>query len=165
MDIPKDGAEPTGDALAPDGPDRAHRRPEGVGDATVEALGALSKALETTERARGHLYSFHQLTGTADLQLDEAVDLLRKAGHPEWADKVRTEILGRNVIPGHWTFQIVEAYDATYHRPFTHLAREAVNQLAQGRDHLYEAEMKEARRTVGHPAHTARATDGDDRPG
>jgi hypothetical protein len=165
MDIPKDGTDPTGHAPAPDGPDRAHRRPEGVSDETVEALGALSKALETTERARGHLYSFHQLTGTADLQLDDAVDLLRKAGHPEWADKVRTEILGRNVIPGHWTFQIVEAYDETYHQPFTHLARAAVDRLAQGRDHLYEAEMKEARRTAGHPAHTARPADGDDRPG
>ncbi|AVV44474.1 hypothetical protein PYK79_25665 [Streptomyces sp. ID05-04B] len=162
MDIPEDGTDHT---LAPDGPDRAHRRPEGVSDETVEALGALSKALETTERARGHLYSFHQLTGTADLQLDQAVDLLRKAGHPEWADTVDTEILGRNVIPGRWTFQIVEAYDATYHQPFTRLAREAVNQLAQGRDHLYEAEMKEARRTAGHPAHTARPADGGDRPG
>ncbi|MFC9503745.1 hypothetical protein [Streptomyces sp. NPDC057002] len=139
-----------------DGPDRAHQRPEGVSDETVEALGALSKALEITERARGHLYSFHQMTGGADLQLDQAVELLRKAGHPEWADRVESEILGRNVIPGHWTFQIVEAYDATYHRPFTRLNREAVNQLAQGRDHLYEAEMKEARRTAGRPDHTAR---------
>ncbi|MFC9685541.1 hypothetical protein [Streptomyces sp. NPDC056948] len=139
-----------------DGPDLAHQRPEGVSDETVEALGALSKALEITERARGHLYSFHQMTGGADLQLDQAVELLRKAGHPEWADRVESEILGRNVIPGHWTFQIVEAYDATYHRPFTRLNREAVNQLAQGRDHLYEAEMKEARRTAGRPDHTAR---------
>ncbi|MBT1094085.1 hypothetical protein [Streptomyces sp. Tu102] len=139
-----------------DGPDRAHQRPEGVTDETVEALGALSKALETTERARGHLYSFHQLTGTADFQLDQAVELLRRAGHAQWADRVRSEILGRNVIPGHWTFQIVEAYDVTYHRPFTLLEREAVDQLAQGRSHLYEAEMKETRRTVGHPHHTAR---------
>ncbi|MFF3331064.1 hypothetical protein ACFYWX_16085 [Streptomyces sp. NPDC002888] len=137
------------------GPDQAHRRPKGVSDETVEALGALSKALETTERARGHLYSFHQMTGTADLQLDRAVELLRRAGHPEWADKLQSEILGRNVIPGHWTFQIVEAYDTTYHQPFTLLNREAVNQLAGGRDHLYEAEMKEARRTTSHPDHTA----------
>ncbi|MET7457857.1 hypothetical protein ABZT03_39625 [Streptomyces sp. NPDC005574] len=138
------------------GPDRDHRRPEGVSDETVEALGALSKALETTERARGHLYGFHQLTGTADLELDRAVELLRKAGHEEWAERVQTEILGRNVIPGHWTFQIVEAYDDTYHQPFRNLERDAVDQLAQGRDHLYEAEMKESRRTVGHPDHTAR---------
>ncbi|MET8585241.1 hypothetical protein ABZX39_30820 [Streptomyces collinus] len=139
-----------------DGPDERHRRPEGVDDKTVEALGSLSKAMETTERARGSLYAFHQLTGGADLELDRAVRLLREAGHPEWADKVQTEILGRNIIPGHWTFQIVEAYEHTYYRPFQELERAAVDELAQGRDHLYEAEMKEARRTVGHPDHTAR---------
>ncbi|WP_333773733.1 hypothetical protein [Streptomyces sp. IBSBF 3136] len=139
-----------------DGPDERHRRPDGVDDKTVEALGSLSKALETTERARGRLYDFHQLTGGADLELDRAVRLLREAGHTEWADKVQTEILGRNIIPGHWTFQIVEAYDHTYYRPFQELERAAVSELAQGRDHLYEAEMKEARRTAGHPDHTAR---------
>ncbi|MFD9389407.1 hypothetical protein ACFWBB_01290 [Streptomyces sp. NPDC060000] len=138
------------------GPDEEHRRPEGVGDETVEALGSLSKALETIERARGHLYSFHQLTGTADLELDRAVELLRRAGHGAWAERVETEILGRNVIPGHWTFQIVEAYDGTYYRAFRQLEQEAVEQLADGRDHLYEAEMKEARRTRDHPDHTAR---------
>jgi hypothetical protein len=122
----------------------------------VQALGSLSNALETTERARGHLYSFHQLTGTADLELDRAVQLLREGGHPEWAEKVQKEIVGRNVIPGHWTFQIVEAYDDTYYEPFKELENAAVDQLAEGRDHLYEAEMKEDRRTDGHPAHTAR---------
>lgn len=139
-----------------DGPDRAHRRPEGVSDETVEALGSLSKALEATERARGHLYAFHQLTGGADLELDRSVDLLRKAGHGAWADRVEREIVGRNVIPGHWTFQIVEAYNRTYYEPFRDLERQALADLADGRDHLYEAEMKEARRTVGHPDHTAR---------
>ncbi len=140
-----------------DGPDRNHQRPEGVTNETVEALGSLSKALETTERARGHLYSFHQLTGTADFELDRAVRLLREAGRPEWAEMVQTQVLGRNVIPGHWTFQIVEAYDSTYYQPFKDLARAAVEELADGRDHLYEAELKEARRTVGHPDHTARS--------
>ncbi|MGW5639885.1 hypothetical protein [Streptomyces sp. NPDC003832] len=140
------------------GPGPDHQRPPGVDDATVEALGALSKALETTERARGRLYDFHQLTGSADLQLDRAVGLLQEAGHPQWAEEVRSQILGRNVIPGHWTFQIVEAYDATYYGPFRALERRAVDELAQGRDHLYEAEMKERRRTHGHPDHTARPT-------
>ncbi|MFD3355493.1 hypothetical protein [Streptomyces fradiae] len=139
-----------------DGPDRAHQRPEGLDDTLVEALGSLSKARETTERARGHLYAFHQLTGTADLELDRAVALLREAGRPEWADRVAAEILGRNVIPGHWTFQIVEAYDDTYYEPFRELEGAAVERLAGGRRHLYEAEMKEARRTTGHPDHTAR---------
>ncbi|MFF8259123.1 hypothetical protein [Streptomyces virginiae] len=149
------------------GPDHAHQRPDGVSDLTVEALGSLSKALETVERARGHLYGFHQLTGTADLELDRAVRLLRAAGHDGWAERVEEDILGRNVIPGHWTFQIVEAYDRTYYEPFMSLERQAVGTLAAGRQHLYEAEMKEARRTAGHPDHVARPDDlrcGDDAP-
>ncbi|MFF4399561.1 hypothetical protein [Streptomyces sp. NPDC001480] len=138
-----------------DGPDADHRRPADLSDETVEALGSLSKALETTERARGHLYSFHQLTGSADFELDRAVELLRAAGHDDWADRVQREILGRNVIPGHWTFQIVEEYNATYYRPFAELEAGARRELADGKDHLYEAELKECRRTTGHPDHTA----------
>ncbi|MFF7680570.1 hypothetical protein [Actinacidiphila glaucinigra] len=136
-------------------PDAAHRRPAGVSDETVEALGSLSKALETTERARGHLYAFHQLTGTADLELDRTVRLLREAGHASHADAVEREILGRNVIPGHWTFQIIEAYNRTYYRPFADLERELISELAEGRDHLYEAELKEARHTPVQPYQTS----------
>ncbi|MFJ9574894.1 hypothetical protein ACIRQF_00710 [Streptomyces sp. NPDC101191] len=139
----------------PTRPDGARPAPPAVSDATVEALGSLSKALETVERARGALYTFHQLTGTADFELDRAVRLLRDAGHGEWARRVEGEILGRNVIPDHWTFQIVEAYDGTYYEPFKALERLAVSRLAGGRDHLYEARLKEARRTEGHPDHTA----------
>ncbi|MGW3661893.1 hypothetical protein [Streptomyces sp. NPDC005141] len=138
-----------------DGLGEAHQRPDGVSDMTVEALGALSKALETTERARGHLYDFHQLTGGADFELDRAVRLLREAGHAAYADRVEREILGRNVIPGHWTFQIIEAYNATYYEPFRSVEAEIRGQLAHGVDHLFEAELKEKRRTVGHPDHTA----------
>ncbi|GAA4990161.1 hypothetical protein [Streptomyces hyderabadensis] len=136
--------------------DDRHRRPDGVSDETVEALGSLSKSLETTECARGHLFAFHQHTGAADFELDRAVALLRAAGHPEWAERVRTEILGRNVIPGHWTFQIVDAYDRTYYQPFRDLEQAAVEHLAEGRRHLYEAELKQARRTRNHPDHTFR---------
>ncbi|MEU1126184.1 hypothetical protein ABZ371_22125 [Streptomyces sp. NPDC005899] len=136
--------------------DDEHERPPGVTDTTVEALGALSEALETVERARGMLYAFHQLTGGADLTLDKAVELLRSAGHAEQADLVEREILGRNVIPGRWTFQVVEAYDDTYYRPFVEVEEQVRQALVGGRRHLYEAEMKQARRTHGHPHHTER---------
>ncbi|MGC5341558.1 hypothetical protein [Streptomyces sp. DT171] len=131
----------------PDGPDGAHQRPDGMSDKTVEALGALSKALETTERARGALYAFHQLTGGADRCVGDAVRLLREAGHDEQADLVEREVLGRDVIPGHWTFQIVEAYNRTYYRPFADVEQRLIGELAGGRDHLYEAEMKRVRAT------------------
>ena len=129
--------------------------PQGVSDATVEALGILSEALETTERARGHLYTFHQLTGSADFRLGDAVDALRSAGHRTLADRIDTELVGRNVVSQRWTFQIVEDYDDGYWSLFRRLEREAREELAGGRRHLAEARMKEDRRTHGRPGHEA----------
>ncbi len=137
-------------------PDDAHRRPEGLDDTTVEALGKLSESLETVERMRGHLYSFHQLTGKADLGLDEAVQLFRKAGHTAVAERIERELIGRNVIPGRWTFQLVEEFDDGYWGEFREVERAARDELAGGRRHLYEAEMKERRRTPGRAGHESR---------
>ncbi|SMF16344.1 hypothetical protein L603_002500000420 [Cellulosimicrobium cellulans J34] len=133
--------------------------PDGVSDATVDALGALSEALETTERARGHLYTFHQLTGEADLALGEAVEKLRAAGHADVADRIATDLVGRNVIPGHWTFQVVEAYDDTYWSVFREHERAAREALAGGARHLFEARMKQERRTAGRAGHEAAPED------
>jgi hypothetical protein len=138
-------------------PDEQHRRPDGLDDTTVLALGKLSEALETIERVRGHLYAMHQLTGTADFMLDEAVALFREAGHTGTAERIQRELIGRNVIPGHWTFQLVEEFDDGYYAEFRAVERDARDRLAQGRRHLYEAELKEERRTHGRPGHGARS--------
>lgn len=124
-----------------------------IDDVTVEALGRLTEALETTERARGHLYAMHQLTGEADFKLDGAVAKLREAGHHELADRVETELIGRNVIAGRWTFQLVEEYEDGYVSVFRELERTARDTLAGGRRHLWEARLKERRRTHGEPGH------------
>lgn len=144
------------DTTRQDGPDEPHRVPEHADGATVEAVGKLTEALETTERARGHLYSFHQLTGSADLELGEAVRQLRDAGHPEVADAIERDLVGRNVIHGRWTFQVVEDYDDNYWSAFRESERRVRELLTDGRRHLFEAGMKEDRRTHGHPDHAAR---------
>lgn len=138
-----------------DGPAAEHRRPAGVSDATVAALGRLSEALETIEQVRGHWYALHQLTGRADGMLDDAEAQLRCAGHHELADRVRDELVGRNVIAGRWTFQLVEEFDDGYYAAFRDLESAARQQLVGGRRHLFEAEMKERRRTYGAPGHEA----------
>jgi hypothetical protein len=138
-----------------DGPDAAHRRPDGLDDATVDALGDLSAALEVVEQARGFLYGFHRLTGKADLALGEAADKLRAAGHAEMADGLERDLVGRNVIEGRWTFQIVEDYDDGYYSTFRESEQNIRDALAGGRRHLFEAEMKEARRTRGRRHHEA----------
>ena len=141
-----------------DAPDSDHRRLDGLADDTVKALGKLSEALEMVEEARGRLYGFHRLTGSADLALGEAIDLLRQAGHADLADSIAEDLLGRNVLQGRWTFQLVEEYDDGYYQAFQAHEAKARASLAGGRRHLFEAEMKEDRRTKGRPAHEATPT-------
>ena len=136
-------------------PDPEHQVPEGVSPETVDAVGKLTKALETTERARGHLYAFHQLIGEADRRVEKAMHLLRDAGHAEWADRLERELFGRNILEGRWTFQIVEEYDDDYYATFKRLEEQARGDLVGGRRHLFEAEMKEERRTRGRAHHEA----------
>ncbi|WP_211294200.1 hypothetical protein [Lentzea kentuckyensis] len=123
---------------------------------TIDALGKLSKALETVEQARGHLYAFHQLTGTADFLLDDAISALRGAGHHEHAGRVQRELVGRNVLPGKWTFEIVEQYDDTYYEVFRDVERSARNDLGGGRRHEYEARLKRERQRLSAAAYAER---------
>jgi hypothetical protein len=131
-----------------------HPTPEGVSEETIEGVGKLSEAFEYIERAKGHLYSFHQLMGRADFLVEEAADRLREAGHEEFADRLATELVGRNVLDGRWTFQVVEEFDDTYYEFFREIERES-RALTGGVRHLHEARMKQRRRTGGHPDHTA----------
>jgi hypothetical protein len=131
-----------------------HETPPGVSDATIEAVGTFSEAFEYIERARGHLYSFHQLLGRADFLVEEAAEQLRKAGHDELAGRLERELVGRNVLDGRWTFQVVEEFDDVYYDFFRDLERQS-RELTGGVRHLHEARLKEKRRTHGHPDHSA----------
>ncbi|EHK85319.1 hypothetical protein ACQPZU_09040 [Saccharomonospora azurea] len=126
--------------------------------ATVRAVGKLTEALEVVEEARGHLYAFHRLTGTADFALEEAIGMLRDAGYDDLAARLDTELLGRNVLPGRWTYQVVEDYEDTYYTVFREFVDEA-RQLTPGQRHAYEAELKRTRRTRGHAGHEAEPRD------
>lgn len=136
--------------------DPAHQRPPGVDDRTVEACGKASEALEWLERARGRLFDFHQMLGHLDLQMGDAVDRLREAGHPELAELVETEVVGRNVLDGRWTFQIIEEFDALYYEPVKAVEQRLRDELVDGKRHVFEAEMKERRRTHGRTGHESR---------
>ena len=129
-------------------------RPD-LDDGTVEALGKLSEALETVDQARGLLYGFHQLTGKADRLLQDAVQMLRTAGHTALADDLDRDLVGRNVVGDRWTFQIVEDFDANYWSTFRDFDARARDELADGDRHVLEARMKQAERTKGHPHHEA----------
>ena len=133
-----------------------YQRPAGVDDETVEAVGKLSEALEWLERARGRLFDFHQMLGHLDIQMGDAADLLRRAGHTEAADRVEREVVGRNVLDGRWTFQVIDEFDDLYYAPVRAVEREVRTRLVDGRRHLFEAELKDRRRTVGEQGHSRR---------
>ena len=136
-----------------DGPTR---RPDGVSDELVEAVGKASEALEYVERARGHLYSFHQLMGRVDKLTGEAAEELRQAGHPGVADRLGREIVGRNAIDGRWTFQIVEEFDDLYYRAFEAAEAKVRDDLMAGRRHVFESELKDGRISPGESGHERR---------
>ena len=133
-----------------------HTRPAGAPDATVEAVGTLSEAYEYLIRARGHLYSFHQLMGRVDKLIGEAADELRRAGHDAQADVLCDEIVGRNVLDGRWTFQVVEEFDLTYWEPATAAEQRVRDELMDGRRHVFESELKDGRLTAGRVGHERR---------
>ena len=136
--------------------DDDHKPPAGVDDATIAAVGKLTEALEWIERARGRLYDFHQLIGHADFMLDEAAAQLEEAGHAAMAERVRTDAIGRNVIYGRWTFQIVEDFDDGYYADLRAVEAAAREDLCGGRRHLYESALKDERRTRGRRGHERR---------
>src|SRR5688500_4595065 len=112
--------------------DDDHRRPEGVTDETVEALGKLSAALDHVEDARGHLYAFHRLCGRAMRVLGEPTAMSRSAGHDGIADELDESVLGRNPLPGMWSFQMVEAYDDGYYAAAKGVQQRALDELVEG---------------------------------
>jgi hypothetical protein len=141
--------------MSPSNSSEEHTRPDGATDAQVAASGLMTEALECLDRARGHLYSFHQLMGHTDLKLDEVVDQLRQAGENDEADRIQKDLIGRNVLPGSWTFQVVERFDDQYWEVFREHEQRVRTRLVGGRKHVFEAEMKERRRTPGSDGHEA----------
>jgi hypothetical protein len=148
----------------PGEPDPAHLPPEGVDDATIRAVGKVTAALEVADQARGYLYGFHRLIGRADNELQTALADLEDAGHGDIARALRSELVGRNVIEGRWSFQIVEDFDDGYWTTFREAERTVRERLVGGRRHVYESTMKERNRTHGRRGHEARPaepTEGD----
>jgi hypothetical protein len=132
-----------------------HRRPAGASDHDVEGAGKMTEALERLERARGHLYAFHQLMGETDLLLDEVVAALERGGRDDLIEPLRADLIGRNVLDGRWTFQVVEEFDDTYWSRFREHEQRLRDELTAGRRHVAEAEMKQRRRTHGRDRHEA----------
>ena len=68
-------------------------------------------------------------------------------------------MVGRNVLPGMWTFQVVEAFDSGYYADFQRIEKMVREELMGGQRHVFEAEMKAKERSKGRPGHEAAPED------
>ncbi len=118
--------------------------------ATVDAVGKATEALEYVERARGQLYAFHQLIGRADLLFEDAALRLAATGHREEAGVLWRNVVGRDVLEGRWTFEIVERFDDDYYQAVRTEVVRLEERLVGGHRHAHEEAMRDRRR-VEHP--------------
>jgi hypothetical protein len=114
---------------------------------TVDAVGKATEALEYVERARGHLYAFHQLIGRADFLFEESAIRLGDAGHRDEAAPLWGNLVGRDVLEGRWTFEIVEGFDDDYYDTARSEVARLENALVAGRRHAHEEDLRQRRRT------------------
>jgi hypothetical protein len=114
----------------------------------VEAVGKATEALEYVERARGHLYAFHQLIGRADFLFEESALRLAELGYRDEAASLWRDLVGRDVLEGRWTFEIVERFDDDYYGTARSDVARLVDGLVGGRRHAHEAVMRNQRRLV-----------------
>jgi hypothetical protein len=113
---------------------------------TVDAVGKATEALEYVERARGHLYAFHQLIGRADFLFEQSAIGLAAAGRQSEAASLWRNVVGRDVLEGRWTFQIVEGFDDDYYDAARTEVVQLEADLVGGRRHAHEEQLREHRR-------------------
>lgn len=85
--------------------------------------------------------------------VDDVVAGLSREGRGELARRISDELIGRNVVQGRWAFQVVEEFDDCYYATFRDLERAVRDETMEGRRHVLEAELKQARRTRDRAGH------------
>lgn len=112
----------------------------------VRAAHHLALALEYVARARGHLLTMHHLIGHADNMLDKVLEDLDETGRADLLELVRRDILGRDVVAGKWTYQLVQDFDAGYWDAWTSTEEKVRQELTGGQKFVHEAALQARRR-------------------
>lgn len=113
-----------------------------LSDDEEDALHELQLAVEHTNRAHGELLAFHHEIGAAFDRLAAAEELLRETGHGGWADDIRDDILPAGIIEGHWTYELVEAFENGTLERIDALQERAREDVADGVDHVGERQLQ-----------------------
>lgn len=116
-----------------------------------DALHDLQLGVEHVHRAHGHLLAFHHRVGHAMDRLADAESKLRAAGHDEYADCLRDDLLPSGIGgTGHptgetgdvWTYELLELFVDGVLADVTEFEHEARDDLAGGRRHVTERDQQ-----------------------
>lgn len=113
-----------------------------IHDATVDAVHQKEQALKWMERAWGCLLECHHNVGHAQLTMLDAVDKLDVAGHGEMAHSLRTTVATDDVLPGRWTYQVVDEFRVRLLEATRRFEADLRERLAGGVRHRHEARQK-----------------------
>lgn len=106
------------------------------------ALHELQLGVEHLHRGYGHLVDFHHETGHAMDHFDDAREKLRAAGHDEFADRLRDDLLPAGVVGDRWTYELVEEVRDGFLADATGFESDVRSALVDGVEHVDERELQ-----------------------
>ncbi|WP_266075093.1 hypothetical protein [Haladaptatus caseinilyticus] len=110
-----------------------------LNDDEAVALHELELGVEGLRKAHGYLVHFHHATGHAMNHLRDAETSLRAAGHDEFADHIRDEILPCGVLgDDRWTYDMLEKFEEEFFHDVLTFERNACETIASGERHVME---------------------------
>ncbi|WP_435151466.1 hypothetical protein [Haladaptatus sp. DFWS20] len=103
------------------------------------ALHELELGIEGLRKAHGYLVHFHHATGHAMSHLRVAESNLREAGHDEFADHIRDEILPCGLLGDErWTYDLLEKFEEEFFNDVLAFERDVREDVASGERHVKE---------------------------
>lgn len=113
-----------------------------LSDAEREALHRLQLGLEHVYRGYGSLLSCHHSIGHGMDHFEAARELLREAGHDEYADALRDEVVPAGFVGDRWTYELVDAARTGFVDEVTAFERVVREDLADGQRHVSERRLQ-----------------------
>lgn len=107
-----------------------------------QALHELQLGVEHAHRGFGALLECHHEIGNGMDHLENARSLLREAGHEEYADRLRDDLLPAGVFDDNWTYELVEAFHDGFLTDVDDFEGEVRSDLAGGEKHVTERDQQ-----------------------
>lgn len=112
--------------------------------AEMDALHSIQLGIEHAYRAYADLLACHHRTGHAMDRFADAERSLRKAGHDEYADRIRDDLLPAGAVEDRWTYELVTEYRDGLVDELDAFETAIRDDLAEGVDHVSERLQQQA---------------------